>query len=163
MSSRARLRPLFEPVTVLRSIAGQVVYFGCWLAITVIGVVLTPSVDGHGTHQQLGLPPCPCVLIFNRPCPGCGLTTSWSSLLHGRIGAAFKANWFGPLLYLMFTVTAIGSLVGFLRRERFTINHRPIQNFMMAFTVLFVAYGVGRFCVMNHYQTAAEAVLAGFK
>ena len=151
---------MFEPVTTLRSIAGQVVYFGCWLMVTGIGLFLRPSVDGHGTHQQLGLPPCPCVLIFNRPCPGCGLTTSWTALLHGRFRDAIKAHWFGPLLYAMFTVTAIAALVGFLRRRRFTINHKPIQNFLLVFTIVFVSFGVVRFAVVNHYQSANEAMMA---
>ena len=102
---------MFEPVTVLRSIAGQLVYFGCWVSVTVIGLILRPSADGHGTHQQLGLPPCPCVLIFNRPCPGCGLTTSFTALLHGRFRDAFRAHWFGPFLYLIFTATAIAACV----------------------------------------------------
>src|SRR5271165_5019583 len=133
---------MFEPVAALRPIAGQVVYFGCWLFITVVGVVLRPSADGHGTHQQLGMPPCPCVLIFNRPCPGCGLTTSFTALLHGHFRDAFKANWFGPALYALFTVTAIASIAGFVRRQRFTINRKPIQNFLLVFTIGFVSYGV---------------------
>lgn len=151
---------MFEPVTALRTIGGQVFYFCCWLFVTVCGILLQPSASGHGTHQELGLPPCPCVLIFNRPCPGCGLTTSFSALLHGRFRDAFKAHFFGPLLYAIFTVSAITSFAAFLRGRRFTINQRPIQNFMLVFTIVFVAFGVIRFFLDGHYQTATESMMA---
>ncbi|MHB8637137.1 MAG: DUF2752 domain-containing protein [Fimbriimonadaceae bacterium] len=151
---------MFEPVARLRPIAGQLVYFGCWVFVTTVGVMLNPSPDGHGTHQELGLPPCPCVLIFNRPCPGCGLTTSFTALLHGRFRDAFKAHWLGPFLYAMFTLSAFGALIGFIRRRKFTINHPPIQNFLLAFTAVFLIYGVARFALLNHYQSAHEAMMA---
>lgn len=135
-------------------------WFGAWLFVTVCGVALKPATAGHGTHQELGLPPCPCVLIFNRPCPGCGLTTSFTALLHGRFREAFKAHWMGPLLYLLFTVTALGAGYAFLKKKRFEIHQQPIQNFLVAFTVAFVAYGIIRFAVVNHYQTPVESAMA---
>lgn len=151
---------MFEPVAVLRSISGQLVYFGCWLFVTVTGLLLTPSADGHGTHQELGLPPCPCVLIFNRPCPGCGLTTSFTALLHGRFKDAFKAHWFGPLLYAIFTATAFAALIGFVRKRRFNMNHPTAQRLLMAFTIVFVSYGVIRFGLVDNYRSKTEALMA---
>jgi hypothetical protein len=46
-----------------------------------------------------GLPDL-CVFhrIFHRPCPTCGLTRSWSALLHGDLGAALRFHALGPLL-----------------------------------------------------------------
>ena len=72
-------------------LSGQLSFFFVWLAITLIAIVLRPDPSGHGTHTQLGLPPCPSVLLFNRPCPGCGLTTSFTAVLHGDFVAAFHA------------------------------------------------------------------------
>jgi hypothetical protein len=73
------------------------------LALLLLGLLitagsLTPEEHGYGTHQQLGLPPCTFYLIFHRPCPACGMTTSWAWLLRGAIGNALAANAGGTLL-----------------------------------------------------------------
>ena len=68
------------------------------LALLVTAGTLTPDARGHGTHQQLGLPPCTFYVIFQRPCPACGMTTSWAWLLRGEIGHALAANAGGTLL-----------------------------------------------------------------
>lgn len=34
---------------------------------------------------------------FGLPCPTCGLTRSWSALLHGQVAAAFRYHLLGPL------------------------------------------------------------------
>jgi hypothetical protein len=52
------------------------------------------------THTQLGLPPCNMVELINRPCPSCGMTTSFSLLVHGDVRASLSANWAGTLLAL---------------------------------------------------------------
>jgi hypothetical protein len=151
---------MFEPVESRRWIIGQGLYASIWIAITSIAVFLSPSPAGHGTHQELGLPPCPCVLLFNRPCPGCGLTTSFTALVHGRFRDAFQAHWLGPLLYLIFTVTAIASGVAFIRKQRFDTGSPKLQRPLVIFTVIFVIYGVARFLLMPHYQTGFEAAMS---
>lgn len=50
------------------------------------------------THTQLGLPPCNMVLLTGKPCPSCGMTTSFSLLMHGDLINSAKANWVGMLL-----------------------------------------------------------------
>lgn len=52
------------------------------------------------THRQLGLPPCNFVLLTGMPCPSCGMTTSFSLLVHGDLRASLRANWVGTLLAL---------------------------------------------------------------
>jgi Protein of unknown function (DUF2752) len=60
--------------------------------------------DGDGqplrqeAHRQLGLPPCKFYEMFGKPCPSCGLTTSFSLLMHGDVGASLRANPVGTLL-----------------------------------------------------------------
>ena len=44
-------------------------------------VRLQPAREGLGTHQQLGLPPCTFRVLFDRPCPSCGMSTSWAHLV----------------------------------------------------------------------------------
>lgn len=50
------------------------------------------------THRQLGLPPCNFYLLTNYPCPSCGMTTSFSLLMHGDVWNSLKANFVGTLL-----------------------------------------------------------------
>jgi hypothetical protein len=45
-----------------------------------------------GAHQRLGMPPCEFVVMFKKPCPSCGLTTSFSLLMHGDILGSLRAN-----------------------------------------------------------------------
>jgi hypothetical protein len=68
------------------------------LVLLVTAGTLTPDARGHGTHERLGLPPCTFYVIFARPCPACGMTTSWAWLLRGEIGHALAANTGGTLL-----------------------------------------------------------------
>ena len=59
---------------------------------------LNPDPRGYGTHQQLGLPPCTFRLLFSRPCPGCGMTTSFSYFVRCQFIDAARANLAGTLL-----------------------------------------------------------------
>lgn len=71
---------------------------------------MTPAASGLGTHQQLGLPPCPLHLFTGYPCPGCGLTTSVSHLLDGHWSAAIAAHPLGPLaLFMLLMLLGLGS------------------------------------------------------
>lgn len=69
----------------------------CVLGCALIGLLLVagwlkPSSTGQGTHQQLGLPPCTFIMLFNVPCPTCGMTTSWSHFMRGDFVASWNAN-----------------------------------------------------------------------
>jgi hypothetical protein len=59
---------------------------------------LTPDPRGHGTHTQLGLPPCPSFAARGIRCPACGVTTAMALAVRGRVGAGFGANPAGVLL-----------------------------------------------------------------
>ena len=68
-----------------------------------IALYLNPyNADGTprtmATHTTLGLPPCNFVLMTGKPCPSCGMTTSFSLLVRGDVGASLKANWVGTTL-----------------------------------------------------------------
>jgi hypothetical protein len=147
---------VFEPARSRRSIAGQVVWFTSWLAVTVVGAFLSPSPHGHGTHEQLGLPACPSVVFFDRPCPGCGLTTSFTATIHGRAIEAFQAHPLGPILYLIFTLSAVAALRGFMRRERFNVGEGPLYKAMWAFVIVFLSFGALRWYLMTDYAAPGE-------
>jgi hypothetical protein len=59
------------------------------------------------THTTLGLPPCNFVIMTGKPCPSCGMTTSFSLLVRGDVSASLKANWVGALLAVAWAVLMI--------------------------------------------------------
>ena len=76
------------------------------LGTLIFAATLSPDPSGMGTHQQLGLPPCPWLVIYNLPCPTCGMTTSFACIAHGRILDGFVAQPAGAVM-------AIGTAVVF--------------------------------------------------
>ena len=68
------------------------------LAGFTLALCLPPDPQGYGTHQQLGLPPCTFLYVFNIPCPSCGMTTCFAHFVRGQWVAAFRANAAGVLL-----------------------------------------------------------------
>lgn len=86
------------------------------LAVLITATTLTPSIAGHGTHTQLGLPPCGFLVYTGYPCPGCGLTTSFSHMIRLQVFGAFQANSFGILLFLCTAASIPISLLGLVRR-----------------------------------------------
>jgi hypothetical protein len=88
---------------------------GC-LAVLAVAAMLEPDVRGHGTHVQLGLPPCGFLLLTGAPCPGCGLTTAFAHAIRGDLGPAAVANPFGLLLFaLVCACVPLGAIAGWRR------------------------------------------------
>ncbi len=85
---------------------------GMCLGLLVLACFLNPSAKGHGTHTQLGLPACGWAIFFNKPCPTCGMTTSFAYAARGQIGKAFVTQPAGTLIALACAVTFWGALHG---------------------------------------------------
>jgi hypothetical protein len=121
-----------ERRTPLRAGAGErlgaaLVACAC-LAVLIIAAWLNPSERGHGTHTQIGLPPCSWAIWFDKPCMTCGMTTAFSHAGEGQWLSALVTQPAGALLSLA-TATAfwlaahaaltgsrIGAMVGWLIR-----------------------------------------------
>lgn len=106
----------FQRVAIV--VLGLLMLAGFGLALS-----LTPSKNGRGTHQQLGLPTCSLLSLTKIPCPTCGMTTSFSHFVRGEWASAIRANTSGFLLacgcvlYLPWSVvTAIRGRVWLIRR-----------------------------------------------
>jgi len=85
--------------------AGVLIVLAAALAL---GLALEPSPTGMGTHTALGLPPCGMLVMTGRPCPTCGVTTSFVLAAHGRFYDALVNQPFG---FISFVLTVGGMLV----------------------------------------------------
>lgn len=81
---------------------------GLW-AVIMAGAILVLAMaaylkpnypHGVGTHEQLGLPPCGLVALYQLPCPSCGFTTCFSLGIRGRWIDSAVNQPFGFLLFL---------------------------------------------------------------
>jgi hypothetical protein len=145
-----------EPCEDKKVLSGQLIVTLIWVAITAIGVFLRPSPAGHGTHQQLGLPPCASVLLFDRPCPGCGLTTSWTATIHGQLTEAFRAHPIGPVLYLGLTAIAFINVWAYFKRLRVDTSGRKWTLGIVVGGAIFFGFGLARFVISDRYSAPNE-------
>lgn len=76
------------------------------LSVMVAAAWLRPAPQGHATHTQLGLPGCGWAVRFGKPCPTCGMTTSFAHAAHASYGRSLVAQPFATLLI-------IGTAAGF--------------------------------------------------
>lgn len=141
----------------------QVTLFVLWAVATGIAAAMSPSPHGHGTHQKLGLPPCPSALLLDRPCPGCGLTTSWTRMVHGDLVGAFQAHAFGPITYALFTVCAIGAMIAFVRGFRLNSYNARFSKAVGVFAAVFIGYGIVRMAVVTDYRSPRERMIMGIE
>lgn len=80
-------------------------------AVLVTASQLSADGQGHGTHEQLGLPPCSWAQAFNAPCMTCGMTTAFTHAAHGDLLASLVTQPMGMLLSI---ATAAGFWVALL-------------------------------------------------
>jgi hypothetical protein len=96
-----------ERVEPLRSTIGDRIGAGAiaiiCLTVLTLGAWLNPSAEGHGTHKQLGLAPCMWAVALDKPCPTCGMTTSFS---HAGEGSWVQAAQTQPMGMLLVIITA---------------------------------------------------------
>jgi len=81
------------------------------LGLLAVASFLQPDRRGHGTHEQLGLPPCTFELLFGLPCPSCGSTTAFAYCVRGHFLEALRANAGGTILAGLFAVAGVWLLV----------------------------------------------------
>lgn len=76
---------------------------GLGVCIAILGTAawMTPDPRGHGSHEQLGLPPCGMVATWGLPCPTCGMCTSFSLAIRGRFLTAFVTQPAGLVIFLV--------------------------------------------------------------
>ena len=81
-------------------------------AVFLVAGFLSPyEADGtqklQGTHEQLGLPPCGFLTLFQMPCPGCGMTTAFSLCVRGDFAGGWRANSAGVIVAIVVAVSTL--------------------------------------------------------
>lgn len=115
------------------------------LMMVAVGLYLTPDARGHGTHQQLGLPPCTIHFLTGRPCPSCGLTTSVSAVLHGQFALAWRANPLGFVIVGAALLAALNSLVALTWGRTLRIEPNRFNLLLIGLLALWLVHGLVRF------------------
>jgi hypothetical protein len=119
MSTGATIRPAPATIPAVERLLAGSVAAGC-LTLLIVAASLTPDAAGHGTHQQLGLPPCGWLLATGYPCPTCGMTTAFAASAEGNFLTAFVTQPIGALLavatavvfWIALHIAAFGSRLG---------------------------------------------------
>lgn len=117
-----------------------------WIVVFMVAIQLYPYQENGeplkmGTHQQLGLPECNFKALAGLPCPSCGMTTSFSLLIHADLWNSLKANFAGTALAtfgLLFIPWAFAS--AFFGRFVF-IRSLELVVFRLAIVFLVVLFG----------------------
>jgi len=95
--------------------ASLLVLFTFLLTVFCLARSMEPDPRGYGTHRQLGLPECTFQMLFSIPCPGCGMTTSFSHFVRGDLWDAARVSISGLLLAIVATVVIPWSLASAVR------------------------------------------------
>jgi len=102
------------------SVAERVVVVVLLLVVGAVLVTLAgldPDPRGLGTHEQLGMKPCAWPVVYDMPCPTCGVTTATVHLLHFEVLAAFRTQPFGALLAIATIAFVVLAVVHLWRGE----------------------------------------------
>ena len=105
------------------------------------GLFVEPSVDGHGTHEKLGLPPCMTMEVLGIPCPGCGVTTSVALASRGRLAESFTNQPFGLFVAFVGVLLVPWAVAGHLRGRNLWVEFRRLvgKRALLACSLLLLA------------------------
>jgi Uma2 family endonuclease len=112
------------------------------LGVLATAALLRPDPRGHGTHTQMGLPPCAFFRLTGDRCPACGMTTAFAWTVRGRVDRAWYANPAGALLAMACPVVALW-LIHSAASGRPRWGARSIDGPLIALVVAAVAVGLG--------------------
>ncbi len=120
---------------------------GIWVTVFVIAACLNPYFDDGSarrmeTHMQMGLPQCTFKEVTNLPCPSCGMTTSFSLLIHGDVWNSLRANFAGTALATLGLFYVPWSIVS-AWKGRFLLI-RSLEMTLFRLSIAFMALLFGR-------------------
>lgn len=121
-------------------------------AVLALAFRLRPAPEGFGTHEQLGLPPCPFLRLAGLPCPGCGLTTSFAHMARFDLAGALAAQPFGVYAFLL-TFMLVPLAASFILRRVSWQEACELRGLRFVFYLtgaLWLAGWVWKLAVWNH-------------
>ena len=93
------------------------------------------------THTQLGMQPCNMVVLTGKPCPACGMTTSFALLVHGDVANSARANWVGTLFCASLFVLAPWAAVSAWRGRLWGVRNGEMFATILLCTLLVLMMG----------------------
>ena len=92
-------------------------------------------------YVQLGLPKCSSVQMFGKPCPACGMTTSFALLTHGDVVNSMRANWVGTLMCAAVIVLTPWLLVSAVRGRLLWVRNGELFSTIILSGLLLLMVG----------------------
>ena len=114
-----------------------------------IAATLTPAVQGHGTHEALGLPACGWALMAGVPCPSCGMTTAFSWAVRGDL---LQSAWVQPMGFVLALAAAMTVVAGLWAAVTGAAVQRPIAAIVVRGWVGWGWRGDGDGGVWSYYE-----------
>jgi hypothetical protein len=114
-------------------------------AAVALGLAVVLPADG------ISVPLCYFRALFHRPCPGCGLTRSFASLMHLRPGDAVSYHPFGPIAFALLCGVLLVSVLP--RRWQAGVaawldaRDATVRRTYLAAVAAFLLFGIGRLAV----------------
>jgi hypothetical protein len=96
------------------------------------------------THTNLGLPPCNFVELTGKPCPSCGMTTSFALLVRGDVGNSLNANWVGTILAATWAALLVWCFASAATNRLFLIPNGRGEAVLTVFVGGFLVLMLGR-------------------
>jgi hypothetical protein len=119
-----------------------------------VAVYLDPyNPDGSprtmATHTRLGMPPCNFVAVTDgKPCPSCGMTTSFALLVRGDVRASLRANWVGSLLAVTWAGLLVWSVASAVAARPLFVPDGRGELLVTAVVGVFLALMIARWVVV---------------
>ena len=128
-------------------------------AISLVGLVIARAWPVPAVES--GDPTCIMRIMFNLPCPGCGMTRAWVHTAHGNLGTAFEYNLFGPIGMAAAAGLVLFTVYSLVRRrppERLLSLLNP--RWLVALVGVWLTYSVIRMISLGMGQDYFSLVLA---
>ena len=94
-----------------------VMVFLAGAALLITARSLEPAAEGIGTHMQLGMDACGYLERNGKPCPTCGMTTSFAHFADLEVIDAFRVQPLGAILFVATAAATVTAAVHLIRRR----------------------------------------------